>query len=185
VKLALDEMETPIGRLGIVLDADGAVVALDWMDHEGRMRAMLEKRGAAAIDRRSAGDIGGRLQRYFAGEIEVLDDVQVSLAGTPFQLRVWEALRNVRPGRTTSYGLLATALGQPTAARAVGLANSQNPVSIIVPCHRVIGSGGALTGYAGGLARKRWLLDHEARHSVHTERDRSAPTSVQPAFRFG
>lgn len=163
--LYLDELETPIGALGVVLDAEGATVTIDWMDHTGRMHALLERHGQASIERRSAGDVAGRLRQYFAGDLEAVEPIRVSLAGTPFQVRVWEALRGVRAGTTTSYGALASALGRPGAARAVGLANSQNPVSIVLPCHRVIGASGDLTGYAGGLDRKRWLLEHEGVHA--------------------
>jgi methylated-DNA-[protein]-cysteine S-methyltransferase len=170
--LYLDELETPIGLLGVVLNEEHAAVAIDWMDHEGRMLALLERHGTTSIGRRDAGDIATRLRRYFAGEVEAVEPIPVALAGTPFQVRVWEALRSVRAGRTMSYGALAAALGRPGAARAVGLANSQNPVSIVLPCHRIIGANGALTGYAGGLDRKRWLLDHEAEHA------RLAPPSL-------
>lgn len=102
-----------------------------------------------------------QLGAYFAGR---LTDFTVRLAakGTAFQRRVWDALREIPSGTTTTYGALAAHLGQPTAARAVGTANGRNPISLIVPCHRVVGTGGALTGYAGGLELKAWLLEHEA-----------------------
>jgi methylated-DNA-[protein]-cysteine S-methyltransferase len=102
-----------------------------------------------------------QLESYFAGE-QVAFDVPVRLSGTEFQQRVWQGLREIPYGETISYGELARRLGSPGASRAVGLANGRNPVSIIVPCHRVIGADGSLTGYGGGLERKRWLLRHEA-----------------------
>ena len=108
----------------------------------------------------SAG-LSTRVRAYFAGDIEILGEVPVRAGGTPFQRTVWAALREIPPGRTTSYGQLAARLGRPGASRAVGLANGANPVAIAVPCHRVIGADGTLTGYGGGLERKRWLLEHE------------------------
>jgi methylated-DNA-[protein]-cysteine S-methyltransferase len=100
------------------------------------------------------------LKEYFAGQRNEFE-VPLTLVGTPFQQRVWTALQDIPYGATTSYGELADRLGQPTASRAVGLANGKNPISIIVPCHRVVGAGGSLTGYGGGLERKRYLLDFE------------------------
>lgn len=102
-----------------------------------------------------------QLSEYFAGERTAFD-IELRLAGTPFQQRVWTALRDIPYGQTVSYGELAETLGQPTASRAVGLANGKNPIGIIVPCHRVIGANGSLTGYGGGLERKRWLLAFES-----------------------
>ncbi|HEX7389242.1 MAG TPA: methylated-DNA--[protein]-cysteine S-methyltransferase, partial [Acidiphilium sp.] len=103
-----------------------------------------------------------RLNAYFAGDLAAVDTITVRAAGTGFQHRVWTALRTIPPGTTTSYGELAARLGVPKASRAVGLANGANPISIVVPCHRVIGADGRLTGYGGGIERKAWLLDHEA-----------------------
>ena len=104
---------------------------------------------------------GEQLDQYFAGERRDFD-LPLDLRGTPFQRRVWQALLTIPYGETRSYGELAAQIGRPDRPRAVGAANGRNPVSIVVPCHRVIGSDGGLTGYGGGLARKRWLLDHEA-----------------------
>ena len=101
------------------------------------------------------------LDAFFAGELEAIDSLAVRTGGTDFQRRVWDALRRIPAGTTTSYGQLATAIGRPDAVRAVGLANGANPVVIVVPCHRVIGADGSLTGYGGGIERKRWLLAHE------------------------
>jgi len=105
--------------------------------------------------------VAERLAWYFAGEPAALDGIDVELNGTPFQERVWQALRDVRAGQTASYGDIARRIGAPNAVRAVGAANGANPVAIVVPCHRIIGSSGSLTGYGGGLERKRWLLRHE------------------------
>lgn len=101
-----------------------------------------------------------QLEEYFAGERTTFD-LKLAMAGTPFQQQVWAELRQIPYGETTSYGELADRIGRPTAARAVGMANGRNPIGIIVPCHRVVGSTGDLTGYGGGLERKRYLLAHE------------------------
>jgi methylated-DNA-[protein]-cysteine S-methyltransferase len=101
-----------------------------------------------------------QLAAYFAGDLRDFD-LDMSTSGTPFQRRVWTALRDIPYGETVTYGELAAAVGQPTASRAVGLANGRNPLSIVVPCHRVVGANGSMTGYGGGIERKRWLLDFE------------------------
>ena len=108
-------------------------------------------------------DVAAQLDAYFAGELTTFD-IEVNLIGTPFQMVVWAHLREIPYGETISYGELARRVGNPNASRAVGLANGRNPVAIIVPCHRVIGANGSLTGYGGGLERKSWLLEHEVAH---------------------
>lgn len=157
------ERPAPIGR--VLLASDGKrVLALDFDDPETRLLPPLRRRFGAGVRLREAGDPQGfvtTLAAYFDGELEALRALPLDPGGTPFQQRVWSALREIPPGRTLSYGALAARIGRPTAVRAVGHANGQNPISIAVPCHRLIGSGGALTGYGGGLARKRWLLAHE------------------------
>jgi len=123
---------------------------------------------AAVHDDDALAGVAAQLADYFAGR-RMDFDLPLNPHGTPFQMRVWAALRDIPYGRTTTYGDLATGLGQPTASRAVGLANGRNPLAVIVPCHRVIGANGSLTGFGGGLERKRWLLEHErsvlARHT--------------------
>ena len=111
--------------------------------------------------RRALPDVARVLQRYFGGDLAALDAIPAELNGTPFQKTVWQALRRIPAGATISYGELARRIGQPSSVRAVGAANGANPVAVIIPCHRVIGSNGTLTGYGGGLDRKRWLLAHE------------------------
>jgi methylated-DNA-[protein]-cysteine S-methyltransferase len=101
------------------------------------------------------------LDAYFAGALDALDNVAIDPGGTPFQQSVWSALRRVPPGETTTYLALARTIGAPAAVRAVGAANGANPIWLVIPCHRAIGSDGRLVGYAGGLERKRWLLEHE------------------------
>ena len=110
---------------------------------------------------RDPGGICTRLRAYFRGELESLDDVEVDLAGTPFQERVWAELRRIRPGSTRSYADVAAAVGDPKALRAVGMAAARNPAVLVVPCHRVVASDGSLHGFSGGIERKRWLLVHE------------------------
>ena len=145
----------------VVADDDGHLRAADWADHEARLKLLLDRHyGREAYRLTSARDPGGAsaaLRRYFKGDIAVIDALPVKTNGTPFQERVWRALRRVACGTTITYTELARRAGRPEAIRAAGTANGQNPVSIVVPCHRVIGS----TGYGGGLSRKRWLLAHE------------------------
>jgi methylated-DNA-[protein]-cysteine S-methyltransferase len=120
------------------------------------------------------------ISRYFAGDLEVIDTLPVASRGTPFQQTVWKALRKIPCGTTLSYQQLAEQIGRPNAVRAVGLANGSNPVGIVVPCHRVIGSNGSLTGYGGGLKRKRWLLEHEQQMSNGRKGHKCLPFSATP-----
>lgn len=162
--LTLDRIATPVGEVLLVVDADGAVRALDFADYEPRMRRLLRRHcGADPVlaEGRALEPVRRAVEAYFAGDVGALDALQVRTAGTAFQRAVWAALRAIPAGETRSYGQLAAAVGAPRAVRAAGLANGQNPVAVIVPCHRVIGANGALTGYAGGLERKLWLLRHE------------------------
>lgn len=162
MQLWTDSVASPVGDL-VLAAHDGALAALEFDFTEGRLLAHLRARFGAVTLQRRADPFGfaSRLRAYLAGDLHALDDLPVDTGGTDFQRQVWAALRRVPVGTTTSYGRLAAGLGLPGAARAVGLANSQNPVAIVVPCHRVIGADGSLTGYAGGLHRKRWLLEHE------------------------
>jgi methylated-DNA-[protein]-cysteine S-methyltransferase len=114
------------------------------------------------IEARRRGTFSRRVQAYFEGDLAALHDIPVRADGTAFQRQVWGALRQIPAGRTTTYGRLAARIGRPTAPRAVGLASGANPIAIVVPCHRLIGVDSRLTGYAGGLERKEWLLRHEA-----------------------
>jgi methylated-DNA-[protein]-cysteine S-methyltransferase len=161
----IDRLATPIGELLIVADAGGRLRAIDWTDYESRMRRLLDRYyGAARYTISPTRDPGGltrAMSAYFAGEIAVIDTLPVETTGTPFQRSVWQVLRAIRSGTTISYAELARRIGSPRAVRAAGLANGQNPISIVLPCHRVIGSNGTLTGYGGGLPRKKWLLEHE------------------------
>ena len=161
----IDRMATPIGELIIIADRDGSLRTIDWTDHEARMKRLLDRqygKGRYTLTpRRDPGGLTTAMRRYFKGDLAVLDRLPVATEGTPFQQSVWKALRKIRHGTTISYAELARRIGRPTAVRATGLANGQNPISIVVPCHRVIGSNGSLTGYGGGLSRQEWLLAHE------------------------
>jgi O-6-methylguanine DNA methyltransferase len=130
--------------------------------------------GAALVDARQESHAATALRAYFAGELDAIDALATMPLGTAFQRKVWAALRGIPAGETRSYGQLAAQLGNPKAMRAVGLANGQNPIGIVVPCHRVVGANGSLTGYAGGLSRKEWLLKHESRWSAARFRLRSS-----------
>ena len=163
--LTLDRVATPVGEVLLVTDAEGAVRALDFAGYEDRMHRLLARHcgGAPAlVERRAPDGVRAAVEAYFAGDVRALDALPVKTGGTAFQKSVWAALRAIPVGETRSYGQLAAAVGSPKAVRAAGLANGQNPIAVIVPCHRVIGANGTLTGYAGGLERKRWLLAHEA-----------------------
>jgi len=161
--LTLDRVATPVGELLLVTDMDGTVRALDFPDYVERMTRLLHRHapGAALVDGRAPEAVRAAVEAYFGGDLRALDSVVVRTGGTVFQRTVWAALRAIPAGETRRYGQLASAIGAPRAVRAAGLANGQNPIAVIVPCHRVIGANGMLTGYAGGLERKRWLLDHE------------------------
>ena len=163
----VDHFETPIGLLKMIADQSGAMRVLEFEDMSDRWRPVIGRYFAGATLTQSSGIFGhaATIARYFDGDVEAIDAIAAAAQGTQFQLAVWAALRTIPTGMTLSYGALAKQIGQPTAMRAVGLANGANPIGIVVPCHRVIGSDGTLTGYGGGLERKRWLLAHEAKHA--------------------
>jgi methylated-DNA-[protein]-cysteine S-methyltransferase len=166
LRFFLDRLDTPIGVMLIVTDAEGNLRATDWDDHEPRMRALLRRHygahGFTFEAKPGPPNVTRALRQYFSGDLTAIDALPVKTAGTPFQREVWQALRKIPCGTTTSYGELAAQIGRPAAVRAVGLANGANPIGLVVPCHRVIGSNGSLTGYGGGLHRKSWLLHHES-----------------------
>lgn len=164
MQLWLERFDSALGELQLVCDDQGQLRALDFEDYRERMERLLRLHYRVyRLDPGPAPDhVKQALRAYFAGELEALDDIVVATGGTPFQQRVWQALRTIAAGRTCSYADLARLIGQPGASRAVGMANGANPVALVVPCHRVIGANGALTGYGGGLWRKHWLLEHES-----------------------
>lgn len=142
---------------------EGRLAALDYEDYEARFLALLAKRFPHAPQRTAAPpcDIIAALEAYFAGAPDSFAGLELEERGSPFEQRVWGALRGVGFGQTVSYGTIAATIGAPKAARAVGHANGRNPIAIVTPCHRIVGASGALTGYAGALWRKQWLLAHE------------------------
>ena len=164
-KLLIDRIDTPIGEMVIVADHDGNMRALDWTEYETRMRHFLRlhygANGFTLEPTRDLNALKSAIRSYFAGELRSIDLLPVQTAGTAFQCKVWKALRKIDCGTTISYAALAQRIGHPNAVRAVGVANGSNPIGVVVPCHRVIGSNGSLTGYGGGIERKRWLLQHE------------------------
>ncbi len=163
MKLLIDRFPSPIGEVLLVSDGQN-LRALDFWDYEPRMHQLLRLHyGSYALQpARNPAGLSALIEQYMNGDLQAIAAIPVETGGTPFQKEVWAALRTIPLGRTISYGTLALQIKRPKAVRAVGMANGANPVSIVVPCHRVIGSNGALTGYGGGLERKRWLLDHES-----------------------
>jgi methylated-DNA-[protein]-cysteine S-methyltransferase len=161
----IDRLSTPIGQLVIIADESGALRAVDWSDHDARSHRLLRSQygpnGCVLNERHDPFGLSSALAAYFAGDLAAIDTLPVAEIGTPFQRKVWQALREIPCGETISYGTLARRIGQPSAMRAVGLANGSNPIGVVTPCHRVIGADGTLTGYGGGIERKRWLLAHE------------------------
>jgi methylated-DNA-[protein]-cysteine S-methyltransferase len=181
---SLERIDTPTGPMLIVTDEAHRLRALDWEDHEPRMQRLLQRHyGANTIQLRAASQPSAAqraLEAYFEGDMDAIAGLPTATSGTDFQRMVWDALRRIPVGHTVSYGTLAAQIGRPTAPRAVGLANGANPIAIVVPCHRVIGANAALTGYGGGLERKRWLLAHEracvpSRHDAQLELGRAWP----------
>lgn len=160
----IEQIDTPIGLTFLVTDRSGTLHAVDWDDHVERLHRQLERRYGADLSLSEADTSSAArraLEAYFAGDLTALDGISTEGAGTDFQRDVWRALRDIPVGQTISYGELARRIDRPKAVRAVGLANGANPIPIVVPCHRVIGANASLTGFGGGLDRKRWLLAHE------------------------
>lgn len=161
----LERIATPIGQMLLVTDAQQQLRAIDWHDHEDRMHLLMRRQYRdTPIDLRETArisDAARAIQAYFDDDIAAIAALPVALGGTGFQRQVWAALRDIPAGRTISYCDLAIRIGRPAAIRAVGLANGANPIGVVIPCHRVIGSNASLTGYGGGLHRKQWLLEHE------------------------
>ncbi|HEY6491593.1 MAG TPA: methylated-DNA--[protein]-cysteine S-methyltransferase [Terracidiphilus sp.] len=160
-----DQLATPIGPLALVNDEAGNLRVALFTENEDILRRQLHlhygDHGYRLERAKNPHKISEAVTRYFAGDLHAIDRIPVATGGTPFQREVWNALREIPCGSTTSYGLLARRIGHPAAVRAVGAANGANPIAVIVPCHRVIGANGSLTGYGGGIERKRWLLNHE------------------------
>jgi methylated-DNA-[protein]-cysteine S-methyltransferase len=163
IRFFLEQFAAPTGTMLLVTDDDECVRALDWEDYAARMHQLLRLHyGVVRLEPKDGVSQPRRaVEAYYEGALAAVGSLPVKTGGTVFQRAVWAALRTIRTGETTTYGKLAIRLGRPKAMRAVGMANGANPVSIIVPCHRVIGANASLTGYGGGIERKRWLLQHE------------------------
>lgn len=161
--LILDRVPSPIGEMMIATDETGALRVLFFSDFEDRMRTTVRRLYGSLTPSvgRAPEPVRRALIAYFEGDLTALGAVPWRIGGTPFQRKAWTALADIPAGETRSYAEQAARIGHPTAVRAVGLANGANPISLVLPCHRVIGSNGSLTGYGGGMGRKRWLLQHE------------------------
>lgn len=163
-RLIIDRLSTPIGVALLAFDAEGRLRAFYWDDKEAALLRLLRRQYGKRVSLETGlgpGNAIRALEAYFGGELAALDSIECRTVGTSFQQTVWAALRTIPPGQTLSYGALANQIGAPKAVRAVGLANGSNPIAVVVPCHRVIGANKTLTGYGGGIERKRWLLTHE------------------------
>ncbi len=165
-----ERFDTPTGCFLIVTDAERHLRAAEWEDKSYRLERALRlhygKTGYEVQAARTRSPARLALEAYFEGELAAIDAIRTQTAGTDFQRKVWAALRAIPVGTTVSYGQLAARIERPAAVRAVGAANGANPIPIIVPCHRVIGADASLTGFGGGLERKRWLLAHERTYAV-------------------
>lgn len=171
--LTIEAVETPIGGLFLVSNPIGVLRAVEFADREDRLHRLLDRRLGVSTYALRAGQVSDGIKlafvSYFAGDITAIESLSILGGGTSFQEAVWCALRSIHAGFPTTYAALASRLGSHGSARAVGQANAANPFEIVVPCHRLVGSSGALRGYAGGLERKRWLLEHEALHCSRIE----------------
>lgn len=157
-------LESPLGEVILVADREGRLRGLGWADREDRLLRDLRRchgRDSVCEEGRSPRELSTVISAYFAGDLAAIDALEVDPGGTPFQRLVWTELRRIPAGATATYAELAHRIGRPTAVRAVGAANGANPISLVIPCHRLVGADGALTGYGGGLERKHWLLAHE------------------------
>ncbi len=159
--LVRERLATPLGKLLVFSTQDGRLAVVDWLDTLDRLPAARRAALTAAQPAAAETAAVAALRRYFAGDLQALDALDVDPQGSPLQLQVWAALRAIPAGRTCSYAELAERIGRAGSARAVGAAVGANPLLLVLPCHRVVGAKGALTGYAAGLERKRWLLEHE------------------------
>lgn len=163
----LERVPTPLGQMLLVTDGQQRLRAIDWHDYESRLHLLMRRQyrgepiGLNEVHQQSGATRA--LLAYFDGDIAAIDALGIATGGTEFQRQVWATLRGIPADQMVSYRALAICIGRPAAVRAVGVANGANPIGVVVPCHRVIGSNASLTGYGGGLHRKQWLLEHERR----------------------
>jgi len=164
IQLQYDTLTTPIGTI-LLAAKDDLLYALDFSEYEARMKTLLRRYygDVTLVKADNPYGLTTQINQYFTGNIHALDSIRTANCGTDFQQQVWQALRAIAPATTLSYAALAKQIANPKAVRAVGMANSKNPIAIVVPCHRVITSNGDIAGYAGGIERKEWLLAHEKR----------------------
>ena len=162
ISILSDHIETPLGTM-LLLARDGVMIGLEFDDQPERVARDLRLRYGSSelFPADNPNGFSDRIRAYFAGDLKAIENIPTDGGGTEFQRRVWAELIRIPCGTTMSYGELAKRLGDRNAMRAVGLANGRNPISVVVPCHRVIGADGSLTGYGGGVHRKEWLLRHE------------------------
>jgi methylated-DNA-[protein]-cysteine S-methyltransferase len=162
MELLIDRFDSALGKILLVSDGE-RLCALDYADYEHRMTMLLRRHYPDFHLRKTIDPQGfsSLIRAYLVGDIACVNRIPIETGGTAFQQQVWSALRTIPSGTVLTYGELATQVGKPTAYRAVGMTNALNPIAIVVPCHRLVGANGSLTGYAGGLERKRWLLQHE------------------------
>jgi methylated-DNA-[protein]-cysteine S-methyltransferase len=179
--IEIAETTSPLGPLRFAL-RDGGLAALSFADGWSTVsRTLADDDQRPANGGRAAKAVTDALARYFDGDIGALDELTTNASGTRFRQKAWAAMRAIPPGRTASYGALAAEIGAPGAARAVGSAARTNPIGIVVPCHRVVRTDGTLGGYAGGLVRKQWLLEHERGTGRLPECPPTTPRSSTPA----
>jgi len=178
MELFIDKIDSAIGILILVSDGE-SLCALDYAGYEPRMLKFLHARYGHVRwkDTRDPLGFSSRMRAYLAGDLGCVNSIPANPGGTAFQQQVWSALRAIPAGAVLTYSGLAAQLGKPTAYRAVGMSNALNPIAIVVPCHRLVGATGALTGYAGGLERKRWLLQHEGVDLAQLTRERGRQRS--------
>jgi methylated-DNA-[protein]-cysteine S-methyltransferase len=167
MQLKIERWASPISILLLVTDEEGALRALEFEENEARLKRLITRYypGHTLTEGAAPPALKKALTAYFKGDIDAVKQIRTAAAGTDFQRQVWKALRNIPGGTTINYGQLASSIGRKGASRAVGAANGANPMPIVVPCHRVIGADGSLTGFGSGLPRKQWLLDHERRYA--------------------
>ena len=168
-ELLFDRIAAPAGAPfeALMMVVDGwHLCALDFAGFEPRMYRLLARRYLSyrLLESRNPAGVTDCVQAYLAGDVRAIDTLPVKTGGTDFQAAAWQALRRIAPGTTATYGEQAARIGRPAAVRAIGAANGQNPIAVVLPCPRVVGANGSLTGYAGGLATKQWLLRHEVMH---------------------
>lgn len=163
--MIVEALETPIGTLTLA-HAEGALVHVAFDGEWSRAEAALTARYGAPSAAASHTETLKRLRAYFDGDPTAIESIPVAPAGTPFRRAVWDAMRAIPAGQTITYAELAARVGRPSATRAAGTACGANPIPIVIPCHRIVRTGGGIGGYGGGLPVKRWLLSHEAPASI-------------------